>query len=194
VCSQSLQAPFRCRRRRRRPLRASVCLQTKRLSLPRLRRGLSGALDVAVGELMAPTAPCVRGFGTLRPHGGGNISLKSRKSDKTTFRNMIRKSEFSQMANTCFSDWARRADPSSASNTPRSEGAALRVQDAVPQRKRESPRRQRHRCALRLFCEECAHLESEPSRLAAQRTRPNTRTGYKAAFTRASQPLRRSSA
>ena len=65
------------------------------------------------------------------------------------------------MANTRFSDWARRADPSSTSTRSGvrdQEGAALRVQDAAPQQRKEGRRRRRYGCALLLFCEELLSL------------------------------------
>ena len=60
------------------------------------------------------------------------------------------------MASTRFSDWA--ADGSSPALSRRRGGPALRVQDARPQQRRESPRRRRYGCALLLFCEELLSL------------------------------------
>ena len=95
------------------------------------------------------------------------------------------KLEFSRMANTRFSDWA--ADGSSPALSRRRGGPALRVQDARPQQRRESPRRRRYGCALLLFCEELLSLH----RVQAESTRGLTvltdHAGPTAAFTRASR-------
>ena len=78
------------------------------------------------------------------------------KNTRFASRQKSEKLEFSRMANTRFSDWA--ADGSSPALSRRRGGPALRVQDARPQQRRESPRRRRYGCALLLFCEELLSL------------------------------------
>lgn len=107
------------------------------------------------------------------------------KNTRFASRQKSEKLEFSRMANTRFSDWA--ADGSSPALSRRRGGPALRVQDARPQQRRESPRRRRYGCALLLFCEELLSLH----RVQVESTRGLTvltdHAGPTAAFTRASR-------